>query len=88
METIYPQTQGINKPFLQPLYIDLQSDDDYKPVGIHLGIRTGINYLLDYFHQLKRIGVNHIAINLRFNMDNIQKTMETLAQKVLVHFHN
>ncbi|MBX2815586.1 MAG: LLM class oxidoreductase, partial [Saprospiraceae bacterium] len=62
-----PLRQKINKPFLQPLYIDLLHDDDAKPVGIHLGIRTGINYLLDYFHQLQEIGVNHVAINLRFN---------------------
>ncbi len=76
-----------DKPFLQPLYLDLHEDDDFKPVGIHLGIRTGIHYLLEYLFQLKSIGVNHLAINLRFNTSNIERTMETLAEKVLSQFH-
>ena len=81
-------TQKYNKPFLQPLYIDLQKDDDFKPIGIHLGIRTGINYLIEYFYELQSIGVNHISLNLRFNAEKIESTMEALADKLLPKFHN
>lgn len=82
------ETQKFDKPFLQPLYVDLQDDDDFKPIGIHLGIRTGIHYLIEYLCNLQSIGVNHIALNLRFNTSSIEKTMETLAEKVLSQFHN
>lgn len=76
-----------DKPFMQPLYIDLQPQDDYKPQPIHLGFRLGATYLVDYLNQLQSIGVNHIALNLRFNSNSIQDTLEQLATKVLPQFH-
>lgn len=81
-------SQSYDKPFLQPIYVDLQKDDNFAPVGIHLGLRTGVNYLLEYFHQIQSIGVNHVAINLRFNTNNIERTMETLATRLFPQFHN
>lgn len=81
------EKQDHNKPFMQPLYIDLQSDDDFKPESIHLGFKTGSKYLIQYLSHLKEIGVNHIAINLRFNTNPVENTLELLAKKVLVHFH-
>ena len=81
------QTQSYNKPFMQPLYIVLQKDDDFKPLPIHLGLRIGVNYLVDYLHRLEDIGVNHVALNLRFNSMNMDRTLEILAEKVLPHFH-
>jgi len=80
-------TRKFDKPFLQSLYIDLQEDDDFKPVGIHLGIRTGMNYLIEYMYKLQAIGVNHVGINLRFNTNNIENTMETLAKDLLSQFN-
>lgn len=77
-----------DKPFMQPLYLDIQADDDFKPQGIHLGFRIGANYLIEYFEQLKEIGVNHVALNLRFNSGDITDTLEQLATKVLPHFHS
>jgi len=84
---LIPDQYKYDKPFMQPLYMDLQDDDDFKPVGIHLGIRTGVNYLKEYFHQLHKIGVNHVAINLRFNTNNIEATMEKLAAGLFDDFH-
>ena len=85
---LMPKDQKHDKPFLQPLYIDLQKDDDFKPVGIHLGIRTGLHYLVEYLSQLKTIGVNHVAINLRFNTNSIEETLALLAKKLLPQFHS
>lgn len=79
--------QLTNKPFMQPLYVDLHLADDYKPEHIHLGFRLGANHLVDYLKQLKEMGVNHVGINLRFNRGDIKETLERLAQKVLPHFH-
>jgi len=80
------QTQAYDKPFMQPLYVDLQEQDDFKPQLIHLGFRLGAKYLIEYLQQLKDIGVNHVALNLRFNARGIEKTLEHLAQAVLPHF--
>lgn len=80
-------TQEYDKPFLQPLYVDLHENDDFKPQMIHLGFRIGANHLIDYFHQLQGIGVNHVMLNLRFNTMDIDKTLALLAKKVLPHFH-
>ncbi|WP_282135896.1 LLM class oxidoreductase [Seonamhaeicola maritimus] len=80
-------SQEFDKPFMQPLYLDLQEEDDYKPQPIPLGFRIGSNFLIDYFQKLENIGVNHIALNLRFNNLDIDKTLEILGNKVLPHFH-
>ncbi len=80
------KTQKYNKPFVQPLYVDLQENDDFKPQMIHLGFRLGANYLTEYLQHLESIGVNHILLNLRFNSNDIENTLEQLAKKVLPHF--
>lgn len=75
-----------DKPFLQPLYIDLQDNPDFKPMPIHLGFRIGTKYLVEYLYFLQEIGVNHIALNLRFNHAQIEDTLEALAKEVLEKF--
>jgi len=74
------------KPVMEPLYLDLTDDPDSRPQQIHLGLRLGHNYLIDYLKSRESIGVNHIAINLRFNKANIEKTLEHLAENVLPEF--
>lgn len=83
---LIPKTQKYSKPFMQPLYVILEKDDDFKPQGIQLGLRTGVNYLLEYFNKIQELGVNHVAINLRFNKANMETTLNYLATKVLPHF--
>lgn len=51
-------------------------------------IRTGTDFLIEYMSGIKNIGVNHIALNLRFNSGKIEDALETLSQKVLPQFHN
>ena len=65
-----------DKPFMQPLYVILEENDDFKPQCIQLGFRIGANYLVDYFNAIKENGVNHVAINLRFNSANMEATLE------------
>ena len=81
------ETQKFNKPFMQPMYLDLHEDDNFKPQPIHLGFRLGVNYLIDYLDKLRSIGVNHLALNLRFNTMNIDDTLERIAKQVLPEFH-
>ena len=79
---------GYDKPFMQPLYIDLQANDDFKPIPIHLGFKIGVSHLVEYLKYLQDIGVNHLALNLRFNQADTEATLENLATKVLPHFHS
>tara|TARA_R110002049_G_scaffold45948_1_gene133648 strand:- start:25022 stop:26020 length:999 start_codon:yes stop_codon:yes gene_type:complete len=74
------------QPVMQPLYFDLRESSVGKPQPIHLGFRSGVGYLIDYLKSLEAIGVNHVALNLRYNQSNIDKTLTTLAEKVLIEF--
>ncbi len=85
--TLIGEPQRFDKPFMQPLYVVLEDDDDFKPRTIQLGFRIGANYLNEYLQKAKHIGVNHVAINLRFNSMNIDSTLEHIANKVLPNFH-
>jgi len=74
------------KPVLQPLYIDVAVDPDEPPSPIHLGFRSGHRPLLRYLKQLEDIGVNHVALNLRFSTGSIEATLTQLAEHVLPAF--
>ena len=75
------------KPVSQSFYLDLVKDEDMKPQPIHLGYKTGTKYLLEHLKALEVAGVNHVAINLRLNNQEMNKTLHLLAQKILPEFH-
>lgn len=74
------------KPVMQPLYIDLADDPETPPMPIHLGYRLGVRHLRAYLKQRAEIGVNHVALNLRFNRGDIETTMKRLAEDLLPDF--
>ena len=74
------------KPALQPLYIDLLEDPHTRPQPIHLGLRLGAHHLRTYLRRLRAIGVNHVALNLRFNQAATEYTLKRLAAEVLPDF--
>ena len=74
------------KPVMQPLYIDLAADPTAMPSPIHLGLRLGTDHLHTHLRSLEEIGVNHVAINLRFNREDIDSTLKRLAGEVLPAF--
>ncbi len=75
-----------DRPVMEPLYIDLADDPETLPQPIHLGFRLGTRHLRDYLHTRKEIGVNHVALNLRFNQADIEATLKRLADEVLPDF--
>lgn len=75
-----------NKPAMQSLYIDLQDDPNAPARPIHLGFSSGINALRHYLKQLEGIGINHVALNLRFNQAETGATLERLAAELLPDF--
>ncbi|MFW2390468.1 MAG: LLM class oxidoreductase [Polyangiales bacterium] len=74
------------KPAMQPLYIDLLEDAHARPEPIHLGLRLGAHHLRTYLRRLEAIGVNHVALNLRFNQADTESTLTRLAADVLPDF--
>lgn len=77
-----------NKPVVQSLYIDLVEDADAPAEPIHLGFRSGISALQDYLRTLQVNGVNHVALNLRFNRADDENTLRRLADELLPEFTN
>ena len=75
-----------DKPVMQPLHIDIAPDPDELPRMIHLGFRLGINRLREYLEELRGIGINHVAFNLRFNQAGTEETLESLAKELLPDF--
>lgn len=74
------------KPVMQSLYVDLVAQDDAEPTPIHLGFRSGVAFLKTYLASLRDHGINHVALNLRFNHADIEDTMKRLADEVLPEF--
>ncbi len=77
-----------NKPVMQSLYFDLLDDADAPSRPIHLGFQSGINFLRQYLGDLQSLGVNHVALNLRFNQAHVETTMKRLADDLLPDFSN
>ena len=77
---------GPDKPVMQPLYVDLAADPKTPPQPIHLGFRLGTEHLRDYLKSLEEIGMNHVALNLRFNQADIETTLKRLAAEILPDF--
>lgn len=74
------------KPVMQPLYIDLSNNPDSPLRPIHLGYSGGMNALREYLLKLEKVGINHVALNLRFNSLPIEESLEKLANELLPTF--
>ena len=75
-----------DKPVMQSLYVDLVAQADAPPRPIHLGFRSGTDYLRRYLSEVRDLGINHVALNLRFNGAEIEPTMQKLADEILPEF--
>lgn len=75
-----------DKPVMQSLYVDLLDKPDAAPRPIHLGFQSGTDYLRRYLTELRQLGINHVALNLRFNGADLETTMKRLADEILPDF--
>ncbi|CAN0549458.1 unnamed protein product [Ectocarpus sp. 12 AP-2014] len=78
-------TEGF-KPFSQSLYVDLSENPDEPPTLIHLGLRTGYRFLIDYLNTLQEIGVNHVALNLKYGKRPAHEMVQEIGEFVVPHF--
>jgi len=74
------------KPVLQPLYVDLAADPDETPRPIHLGMSGGIRPLAAHLKRLEAAGINHVALNLRFQRGSVEDALARLADAILPAF--
>lgn len=74
------------KPFAQSLYIDLLTDPSAPLSPIHLGFRGGRSALLGFLEQLQQIGVNHVALNLKYGSRPASEVIQELAEEILPYF--
>ncbi|MBI5938429.1 MAG: LLM class oxidoreductase [Betaproteobacteria bacterium] len=77
---------GAFKPFAQSLYVDLTDDPNAEPEPIHLGFKMGRNLLIDLLRQLRAVGVNHVAINLKYSSRPAAEVLEEIGREVLPLF--
>ncbi|MFT6533425.1 MAG: luciferase-type oxidoreductase [Limimaricola cinnabarinus] len=77
-----------DKPVMQSLYVDVVAQADAAPQPIHLGFRSGTEHLRRYLTEVRDLGINHVALNLRFNGADIEDTMKRLADEILTEFHS
>ena len=76
------------RPAMQPLYVDLLPDPAAPATPMHLGLRLGAEALRAHLESLREAGLNHVALNLRFNCADIETTLERLACEVLPALHD
>ena len=74
---------GQNKPVMQSLYVDLQADANADPRPIHLGFSSGSAFLAQYLREVQHLGINHVALNLRFNQLDVEDTMKRIAGELI-----
>ncbi len=77
---------GPDKPVMQSLYVDLLEAADAEPRPIHLGFQSGTTFLRRYLNEIRSLGINHVALNLRFNSADIETTLKRLADEILPDF--
>ena len=75
-----------DKPVMQSLYVDLLEDAEAQPKPIHLGFQSGVSFLRRYLREIEAAGVNHVALNFRFNGQPIDHTLEKVAAELLHEF--
>ena len=71
------------KPYIQPVYIDLMENPNFEPQTMDLGFRLGRNYLIDMFQELKKIGINHIMLVLKYCSRPAGEVLEEIGKEVL-----
>ena len=79
-------SQTAPKPVMQSLYIDVLPDYDAPPRPIHLGFASGMTFLREHLKALEALGVHHVALNLRFNRQDVEDTLKTIADSLLPDF--
>ena len=79
-------TQKDWKPFMQSLYVDITKDPKTSPLPIHLGFKSGTDYLNAHLKLLEAHGVNHVIINMKYGSRPAEEMIEEIGEQVIPNF--
>ena len=79
-------SQSTWKPFMQSLYLDLTKNSQTQPSPIHLGFKSGSDYLIAHLKLLESYGVNHVILNLKYGSRPAKDVISELGENVTPHF--
>ncbi len=85
-ETALAQVQSEWKPFMQSLYVDITKDSKAHPTPLHLGFKSGTDYLISFLKRLESYGVHHVILNLKYGSRPAEELIEVIGEEVLPHF--
>ena len=71
---------------MQSQYVDVTTDSKVKPTPIHLGFKSGTEYLNAHLKLLESYGVNHVILNLKYGSRPANEVIEEIGEKVIPHF--
>ena len=74
------------KPFMQSLYVDLTLNPNTTPTPIHLGFKSGTDYLNAHLKLLESYGVNHVILNLKYGSRSAKEMIEEIGKNVVPNF--
>ncbi len=74
------------KPFMQSLYVNLTEDAKKKPTPIHLGFKSGTEYLNAHLKLLELHGVNQVILNLKYGSRPAEEVIEEIGENVVPNF--
>lgn len=80
------KTENDWKPFMQSLYVDVTKDSKVKPTPIHLGFKSGTEYLNAHLKLLESYGVNHVILNLKYGSRPAEEIIEEVGENVIPNF--
>lgn len=73
----------VEKPFAMSEHVTLAENPDAAPRQIHQGVELGRNALVDRLERWNEIGVDHLALNLRYNDRPAGDVLDELGSEVL-----
>lgn len=73
---------------MQSLYVELVDDHGAPSRPIHLGFQSGPDVLRGYLNDIGSLGINHMALKLRFNSADIETTLKRLTEYTLPDISN
>lgn len=74
------------KPFMQSLYVDITTDSKASPTPIHLGFKSGTEYLNAHLKLLESYGVNHVMLNLKYGSRPANELIDIIGEKIIPNF--
>lgn len=75
--------RGNEGAFISAFHLDLADDPDEGVMPHRFGARMGRNRFLTHLEELRRVGVDHLAVLLRRSVRPIDEVLDELTEKVL-----